>query len=85
MVNLTEEQRLALLANPNGIECEDALTRRVYVLVDATVHRRAMEALHTVQDLAAIQQGIDDVSAGRVLTIEQSRARVADALSQLHQ
>lgn len=85
MVHLTEEQRKALLANPNGVECEDALTQRLYVLVDATVHRRAMEALRAVQDLAAIQQGIDDVSSGRVLTIEQSRARVADALSRLRQ
>jgi predicted transcriptional regulator len=85
MVHLTEEQRTALLAHPEGIECEDALTRRVYVLVDADVHRRAMEALQSSQDLAAIQSGLEDVAAGRVLTVEQSRAKVAETLSRLQQ
>ena len=85
MVKLTDEQRAALKASPDGIECEDTQTRRLYCLVDAEVHRRAMLALQQMQDVAAIQQGITDMEAGRVMTIDESRIRVQDVLSRLRQ
>ncbi|MEZ6128998.1 MAG: hypothetical protein R3C59_09965 [Planctomycetaceae bacterium] len=83
MVKLTEEQRAALQQRPEGITCEDAVTQRVYFLVDADLHQRAMQALQQVEDIAAIQQGIADMEAGRMMSIEESRARTEQALARL--
>lgn len=83
MVKLTEEQRAALQQQPEGVACEDAVTQRLYFLVDAELHQRAMDALRQVQDLTAIQQGISDMEAGRMMTVEESRARTEEALSRL--
>jgi len=46
-----------------------------------------MEALQQQQseDEAAIQQGIDDMEAGRGMTIEESQARTMAALARLSQ
>jgi len=85
MVKLTEEQLAALKQQPEGVACEDAVTQRLYFLVDAELHQRAMDALRQVQDLTAIQQGISDMEAGRMMSIDESRARTEEALSRLQQ
>ena len=84
MVKLTEEQRAALAQQPEGIPCEDSVTQRQYFLIDAELHQRAMDALRQVQDLAAIQRGVDDMSAGRTMSLAQSRARTEETLTRLH-
>ena len=69
--SLSDEQRQALNEQPEGIEIEDGQTQKLYVLTDAEVHRRAMQALRRQEDHDAIQAGIDDMEAGRVVPYEE--------------
>jgi len=78
--SLSDEQRRALDQEPEGIEVEDAQTRKVYFLTDAQVHRRAMRALERQEDHDAIQAGIDDMEAGRVVSFEEVDKRIRDRL-----
>lgn len=68
---LSDEQRQALDQQPDGIEVEDVQTHKVYFLTDAELHRRAMDALRRQEDRDAIQAGIDDMEAGRVMPYEE--------------
>ena len=68
---LSDEQRQALDRQPEGIEVEDGQTQKVYVLIDAALHDRAMQSLKRQEDHAAIQAGIDDMEAGRVVPYEE--------------
>jgi predicted transcriptional regulator len=77
---LSDEQRSALSDRPEGIEVEDPQTRRVYVLADAELHRRALRALQETEDRAAIQSGIDDMEAGRVVPFEEVDRRIREKL-----
>ena len=52
-------------ANGGEVEALDPVTGRIYFVVDDQTHRRAMQALKQQEDLAAIQQGIADMEAGR--------------------
>jgi predicted transcriptional regulator len=77
ILKLSDDQRQALRDHPNGpIPIEDEETRKVYVLVDAATHERAIQALSQQEDVAAIQAGIDDMQAGRVATLEEVDARI---------
>lgn len=77
---LSDDQRRALDQQPDGIEVEDQQTQRVYVLTDAHLHRRAMQALQKQEDNAAIQAGIDDMEKGRVLSFEEVDRRIRKKL-----
>jgi predicted transcriptional regulator len=55
---------------------EDDEMQQSYVLVDRELHDRAMLALKQLEDLAAIQAGIDDLEAGRVVAFEEVDARI---------
>ena len=62
---LTEEMRQALQQQPDGpVEVPDDRSQRVYVLIDADLHRRAMTALRQQQDWESIQRGIAQADAG---------------------
>lgn len=76
MTQLSEEQRQALLENPEGIEIRDHATQKVYILSEADVHRRAMQALRLQEEREAIQAGIDDLEAGRVQPIEEADQQI---------
>ena len=78
--SLSDEQRQALNQQPEGIEVEDGQTRKLYVLTDAEVHRRAMQALQRQEDHDAIQAGIDDMEAGRVVPFEEVDRRIREKL-----
>ena len=80
--SITDEQREALNERPEGIEIEDPQTKRVYVLADAELHRRAVEALSHQRDREAIQAGIDDLEAGRVISFEDVDRRIRAKLTQ---
>jgi len=84
---LTIEQSDALRKCGESLPLVDPRTDKVYVLIDQSIHERAMEALQQQQseDEAAIQQGIDDMEAGRGMTIEESQARTMAALARLSQ
>jgi predicted transcriptional regulator len=73
---LTNEQREALLAEPTGIEVEDAQTNKLYVLADAELHRQALQALNDLKDREAIRAGIADMEAGRVVAFEEVDRRI---------
>ncbi|MFQ5734145.1 MAG: hypothetical protein ACE5KM_19590 [Planctomycetaceae bacterium] len=77
---ISDEQRQALDQQPEGVEVEDPLTQRVYVLTDVGMHRRAMQALQRQDDRAAIQAGIDDMQAGRVVPFEDVDRIIRDKL-----
>ncbi|QDT62828.1 hypothetical protein [Calycomorphotria hydatis] len=70
-MNITAEQRAALAAHPEGIRISDEETGKVYVLADEQHYRQAMAALRKEADLAAIQAGIDDMEAGRMIPLEE--------------
>lgn len=80
MVKLTDEQRIALQQNPEGVSCEDTTTHRVYVLVDEQIHRRAMHALKQQQDLDAIRRGVAQMEAGGGIPIQDARIQLAQEL-----
>ena len=74
---VSEDQRRALSERPSGpVHVEDDHTHKVYVLVDLQLHERAMEALRQQDDLAAIQSGIEDMEAGRIVPLEQADAEI---------
>lgn len=77
---LSDEQRRALDGYPDGIEVEDSQTQRVYFLTDADLHRRAIDALQRQEDRDAIQQGINDMEAGRVIPFEEVDQRIRATL-----
>lgn len=80
MVKLTAEQLMAVEQHPEGVQCQDASSRRTYVLMDADLHRRAMMALNQLEDLAAVQRGLDDVSQGNTMSVDESQARLLQKL-----
>lgn len=78
---LTEDQRRALREHPEGpVPVEDEQSKRVYVIVDRQVHQQAMQALRDQENLAAIQAGIEDMEAGRVVPLEEVDARIRQRL-----
>ena len=84
---LTMEQSDALHQHGDSLPLVDPRTERIYVLVDQSVHQQAMAALQRQRDddITAIQRGIDDMEAGRVMTLEESKARTTAALAQFKQ
>lgn len=77
MTKLSEDQRQALRNHPGGpIPVEDEQTRQRYVLVDQELHERAMRALRQQEDLTAIQDGINDMEAGNVVSFDEVDARI---------
>lgn len=65
---LTSEQREALKQSLGPVPVEDEQTHEVYFLVDRTTLEGS--------DRAAIRQGIVDMEAGRVLTLEELDERI---------
>jgi hypothetical protein len=73
---LTAEQREALGHSNGLVPVEDDQTNRLYFLVDP----KTLEALKRQEDLAAIQAGIDDMEAGRVISLEELDSRIRSRL-----
>ena len=74
---LTAEQREALERSDGPVLVEDEQTHRVYFLVDEST----LSALQQQEDLCAIQDGIADMEAGRVVTLEELDARLRARLN----
>jgi predicted transcriptional regulator len=72
IAKLSEEQRAALTGHEGPLPVEDDETRQVFFLVDSQM----FEALRREADRAAIREGIDDMEAGRVLTLEELDRRI---------
>ena len=69
---LTAEQREALSHSDGPVPVEDVETKRVYFLVDEST----INALQQQEDLSAIREGIADMEAGRIVTLEELDARI---------
>lgn len=59
------------------IEAIDPASGRLFVLTEKSVY----ELTHQQQVNAAIQRGIDDMEAGRTMTIEESKRKTDEALA----
>ncbi|MDB4614172.1 hypothetical protein OAH18_00640 [bacterium] len=75
MIKLNREQTEEAVRNPQGVECQGEGTEKVFVIVDVDVMQRMQEAL-AVTDHAAIQAGIDDMEAGRMMTLDEADAHI---------
>ena len=76
---LTDEMRQALQQQPAGpVEIPDDETQRVYVLIDAELHQRAMAALRQQQDWESIQQGIAQADADDTMPLEEADRKIRE-------
>ena len=73
---ITPEQREALDRSDGPVPVEDEQTHRVYFLVDPST----LDTLRQQEDMAAIREGIADVEAGRVITLEELDNRIRNNL-----
>ncbi len=69
---LTPEQCEALDRSDGPLPIEDERTHRVYYVVDEPT----LTSLQQQEDLAAIRDGIADMEAGRVVTLEELDSRI---------
>ena len=79
---LTNDQSQALHASGDEMQILDPSSNKIYVVVEQSVHQKAKAALLLQQneDLSAIQQGIDDMNAGRTTPIEEAHERIREKL-----
>lgn len=63
------------------LEVVDPGSNRTYFVVDADVHRRAMEALRRQQDRDAIAQGIAEMEAGEGVPLNEAFDDIRATLS----
>jgi hypothetical protein len=71
-LKLTNEQRDAIKRGRCPVPVEDEQTHEVYFLVD----KATLETLRQDADRQAIREGIADMEAGRVVTLEELDARI---------
>lgn len=69
---LTSEQREALEQGAGPIRVVDDERQRVYFLVDEATFK----SLQQREDLIAIREGIADLEAGRLVTLQELDARI---------
>jgi predicted transcriptional regulator len=77
MTKLTPEQCEALDRSEGPLAVEDERTHRVYYVVDEPT----LADLQRQADLAAIRDGIADMEAGRVVTLEELDSRIRARLA----
>ncbi|QDV71795.1 hypothetical protein Poly24_55350 [Rosistilla carotiformis] len=72
-LKLSKDLSDALHANgSNGLEVVDPDSNRIYFVVDADIHRQAMEALRRQQDREAIALGIAEMEAGEGTSVDEA-------------
>jgi len=69
------------LSGQDQIEAIDPATGRLFILTEKSLY----ELSHHQQVNAAIQRGIEDMEAGRTMTIDESRRRSDEALDRFRQ
>jgi hypothetical protein len=77
---LNQELSDALHASETPLSVIDPTTNQIYILVDHDTHQQAMTALQRQRDVAAIQQGIDDMEAGRMQPAEEAHRQGREEL-----
>jgi predicted transcriptional regulator len=81
MIPKLNKELIQAVDGHDQIEAVNPETGRTYVLIERSVfelHQRRI-----VRD--AIQQGLDDVKAGRTMTVEESKRRTDELLDQSRQ
>ncbi len=63
-----------------GVELDDPSTQRAYFVVDAEIHRQAMDALRRQQDRDAIAQGIAEMKADEGIPVAEARKLTRERL-----
>jgi predicted transcriptional regulator len=76
-IKITPEQREALGRSHGPVLVEDDETQSHYYLVD----QPTFELLERQRDIAAIREGIADMEAGRLVTLDELDARIRSRLS----
>jgi predicted transcriptional regulator len=69
------------LSGHDQIEAIDPATGRLFILTEKSLY----ELSYQQQVNAAIQRGIEDMEAGRTMTIDESRRRSDEALDRFRQ
>lgn len=69
---ITSEQRAALNGHVGPLAIRDEQTQQLFFLLD----QASLDKLQREADRAAIREGIADMEAGRVMTLEQLDARI---------
>ena len=78
-LKLTPEQREALDHSDGPVTIEDDQTHRVYFLVDESTYA----SMQQQDNMAAIREGIADMEAGRLVTLEELDVRIRTRLSSI--
>ena len=78
-IKLTSEQRAALESSDGLVAVEDEVNKRLYFLVDEST----LANLKLRDDEIAIREGIADMEAGRVVTLEELDRRIRARLASL--
>lgn len=73
---LSAEQRAALVGHDGPLPIEDDQSQRVFFLLD----KSTLDRLQREADRAAISEGIANMEAGHVLTLEELDARIRSKL-----
>ena len=76
----TREQSDALGTEPQ-MEMVDPISGRTFVVIEKSFYA----INHRERNVAAIQRGIEDMEAGRTMTIDESRRRSDEALDRFRQ
>ena len=69
------------LSGHDQIEAIDPATGRLFIVTEKSLY----ELSHQQQVDAAIQRGVDDLEAGRTITVDESRRRSDEVLDQYRQ
>ena len=76
MIKLTPEQTEQAVQHPAGIECQGDGTEKTFVIVDADVMQRMRRDLCKREVHEAITEGIADMEAGNMMSLDESQAQV---------
>lgn len=80
MIKLTPEQTKQAESHPDGVECRGEGTDQTFVIVDAKILEKMKKALYQQDVNESIANGIADMEAGRMMTVEEADDRVRAAM-----
>lgn len=76
MIKLTREQTEAVVQHPDGVECQGDGTNKTYILMDVEVAQRMRKSVYHTDVCEAVAEGMADVRAGRVMSVNDAQERV---------
>ena len=80
---LTPEQSQALHDAGNELPILDPKTNKFYVVIEQSVHEQGKAALDRQRsDIEAIQEGLDDLNAGRVMELDEAHQGLKEKFAQ---